>query len=73
MLVYSQRGSRERRTVCDSSSGTGKVVLPICEITPLGVFLSIVRRNPATCVVECAELNANTGSYTDQWSQGTLS
>ena len=72
MLVYSQRGSREGSTVCDPSSGTSKVVLPIRDVTPLGVSLSVVRRNPTARIVECTELNADTGSYPDQWSQGSL-
>jgi len=59
-------------TVCDSSSGTSKVVLPKRDVIPLGVSLSVVRRDPTTCIVECAELNTNTGSYPDQWSQGSL-
>jgi len=65
VLLYSQRGSRARGTVCDPSSGTSKVVLPIREVTPFGVFLRIVRRDPTARIVECAELNANTGSYPD--------
>lgn len=49
-------------TVRDASCSPGEIVLPIREVRPLGVVLSVIRCDPTSGVVECSKLNADAGA-----------